>query len=287
MAEALLDLLQPGEVERRVRDLPPLPQAVLEVLQVLRDDRLSSERCVRLIEQDPALAARTLRLANSAFYGAAGRVRRIGDAVSMLGLRTVSAALAAVSLAQAVPRGRCPHLAFDSYWRHAVATALAARRCAQHLGQDAEEAFLAGLVHDVGRLVLAAYFPEASAAVAARVAEQDCAVHEAEQALFGFDHGRVGAWLAQHWHFPDTIVAAIDRHHAPQPNPADGLSLDGLIHVADAMAHGLDVSREASEVVPLVAPWAWSALALDEGALLALFQRVEQDLADTCEALHL
>jgi HD-like signal output (HDOD) protein len=284
---AALEAITPAQLQDRVRELPALPEAVLEVLQVLRSDRLSAERCVHLIELDAALATRTLRLANSAFYGVAGRVARISDAVAMLGLRTVSGALAAAALTQAFPQQACPGFALADHWRHAVATALCARSLAPLAGLDAEEAFLAGLMHDFGSLVLATQFPRASAAAHALAAARPLPLHEAEAALLGVDHAEVGALLAAHWHFPPPMVRAIACHHAPPPADAAGVQLDGLLQWANSVARGLNLGTAAAAAPPPGEPAVWSALALDAAAALALSSSVEHSVHEMCAALHL
>ncbi|GAA0754460.1 HDOD domain-containing protein [Ideonella azotifigens] len=286
----MLDTYGLSQLPHKVKDLPVLPQAVLEVLQVLRNDNLSAEHCIQLIEKDPALAARTLRLANSAFYGAPGRVARIADAVSMLGLRTVSGVLAAAALTQAFPASACAGFDFAAYWRHGLAVAMSARSLASHCGLDPEQAFLAGLMHDIGQLVLAAHFPAAGNAVQALMTSTDVPRVRAEQTLLGQDHCQVGALLAVHWRFPAPIVEAIAQHHAPPPAAASApaaLDLTGLVHACDAVAHALDLAGLAEEAVPEIDLSVWTRLRLDEARAMRLFASVEGGVRDMCAALSL
>ena len=276
------------DLAHRVRDLPALPQAVMEIMQVLRNDQLSAERCIHLIEQDPALAARTMRLANSAFWGVAGRVSRITDAVNLLGLRTLSGVLAAAALTQSLPRQLCPGFDFAAHWRHSIGTALASRLMAAGTPLDPEEAFLAGLVHDFGQLVLTAYCPQAHEAVYALASREDLPLMQAEVQLLGLHHGQVGALLARHWHFPEAIVAAVEHHHRPPaPAPGSGVNLIGLVHLGDAMAHALDLAGRDDEAVPEVSPAVWQALALPEERGLRMLAEVERGVHDMCAALSL
>jgi putative nucleotidyltransferase with HDIG domain len=225
----------------RIGEMPPLPQAVVELMQLLRHESLSVNRCIALIESDPALAARTLRLANSAFYGVPGRVGSIVAAVRMLGLRTVSSALTAAALQTAVRVADCPAFDFDGHKRHAIATALAARELGVLLGMDAEEAFLAGLLHDVGQLMLAACAPAEASLALAWAREHQASAVAAETAVLGWSHPQIGAMVAERWHFPPALVRAIAQHHEPDaPDPGRAISLSGLLQAADAIAHALD-----------------------------------------------
>lgn len=283
MPETPLTLAQ---IQSCVEALPALPQAVREVMQALERDDISVDRCVHLIEQDPALAARTLRVANSAFYGMPGRVARIGDAVTLLGLRAVSGVLLAVSLGHRLDTSRCIGFSYRSAWRHGMATALAARLLAPRLALDADEAFVAGLLHDIGKLVLAAHFPQAGAQALALARSADVSDLEAEQAALGLDHARIGAELATHWRFPPAVSQAVLHHHAPADSADDTVCrLAGLIQLADALAHALDLADDPAEAVPTLDPALWQALSLPEDEALALLAQVERGVEETCRAL--
>lgn len=288
--------VDPADLKAHLGELPALPQAVLQLLQLLRDDRLSTEQCIRLIETDPILTTRTLRLANSAFYGMAGRVTRITDAVAMLGLRTVAAALAAATLTQAFRQEDCPGYCHAEHWRHSVATALCARELAPRAGLDEEEAFLAGLMHDFGCLVLAIQCAPGAAAAMAMSREQGLPLHEAEAAVLGLNHADVGALLAQHWHFPAEIVAAIEHHHRrPVAEAGSRVPLEALVQLANALAQRLhsgdsgELSEPALDAVLNAAPDAAlaQALALDDTALQELLARTALGVQEMCAALHL
>lgn len=284
-------------VARRVRELPALPAALNRVLGALRDDQLRSDGLAALIEQDQALCARTLRLANSAFYGLQGRVGSVHDAIRLLGLRTVANLLTAATLAGQAGLARCPGFDFRLYWRHSVAVSLAAREIARACGHDADEACVTGLLHDVGRLALAAYFPaELSAALdLAHAADLDPTT--AERTVLGLDHGQVGAMVAAHWRLPAELVRAIGHHHAPPQPEAAGLNRSGVaagdagwlvdtVHVADAVAHALDLAGDPNEAVPAMSLDSWvrlNAVPLDS---TRLFATVEAGVAEMAAALQ-
>lgn len=266
-----------GTLARRITALPPLPEALTEVLLALNRAQLSANRSIELIEHDPALAARTLRLANSAFYGVRGRVASIGDAVRMLGLRTVAGVLAAAAVHNAIRIESCSGFRFQVYWQHAIATALAARALAPIAGRDADEAFLAGLMHDTGQLALAAFYPSHASAALALAQARDLPAEQAEQTVLGVTHPQVGALLAAHWHFPAPIVQAIANHHCPEPADAgQRVSLSGLVQVADAVAHALDLSADPHDAVPAIDAAVWQALGLNLDAALRVFEAVER-----------
>lgn len=270
----------------RVSELPPLPAAVAEVLRVLGQPGLSVQHCVALIEHDQALALRTLRLANSAFYGVPGRVGSVGDAVSLLGLRTVSTVLVAVAMHQCVRVDRCPQFDFDAYWRHAITSALAARHLAPHRRCGADQAFLAGLLHDCGQLALAAFAPVQAGQAITLAASQGIEPSLAEERLLGFAHPALGALVAGHWRFPADIVDAIAQHHQPGHGTARPLApLVDVVQMADALAHALQHSASPEQALPLVNPALWLALALPADSALNLLAAVAHDANAMAQAL--
>jgi putative nucleotidyltransferase with HDIG domain len=269
--------LEPAAWARCILTLPSLPSAFIAAVELLSNDDASAASCIAAIERDQALTVRVLRLANSPFYGAQGQVSRIGDAVQMLGLRTVASALAAVSLRTALGSLRCDGFCFASYWRHTLCTAIAARELAQVASRDAGEAFLLGLLHDVGKLILAMTSPELESQALQLVRSDGLTMHDAEQLLLGVTHAEVGAVVARQWNFPAAFAEAIADHHRPVPAPAgEGPSLPLLIHLANEMAHG--VEEPSSNTETRVNDPLWSVLGSSEQAMRALTARVTDEL---------
>jgi putative nucleotidyltransferase with HDIG domain len=281
------DRIDGAQVRQRVRELPPLPKAALDALAALRDEQTSSQHCADLIGRDQALVARTLRLANSAFYGVPGRVATTRDAVHLLGRRTLGSVITVATLSQQFPGQGCPGFSFAAFWRHAMATALASRAVARSLQASDETAFTTGLLHDVGRLALAAYFPlQMSAAIRAQHDEGQAKV-EAENATLGTNHVEVGALIATHWNFPAEVSQAIAGHHAPLAGAGSSASLADIVHVADAIAHALDLAGDADEVVPELDRDTWNRVGLSTPAVLAIFSDTEAGVAELCRVMDL
>ncbi len=265
--------------------LPPMPQATLDALEALRNEELGSADCAELLGHDPALAARALRLANSAFYGVPGRVMHLRDAVHLLGRRTLASLMTVALLARQFEAGANPALSVTAFWRHAIATGYAARELAQALQADAELAFLTGLLHDVGRLALAARFPAAMDTVLQRAQDASAGWHGIEREVFGTDHVEVGRAAAQRWRFPQAVVDAIGDHHAPGATPDGHASLADIVHVADAIAHALDLNGDPWERVPPLDPDAWNRIGLPPRVLLPALRVTERGVAELSLAL--
>lgn len=257
---------------RQIQELPSLPVVVLELLSSMDQDDTDVHVLAQKIELDQALAAKTLRIANSSFYGMQSKVTSIPQAVSVLGfhsIRTVVTACALTGSFAPVSGG----FDFQAFWRHSLATAIAARLLAPHLRVNPETAFTAGLLHDLGTLVLVTRFPAEHALVRSYRQAHDCQMADAELAVIGIDHAQVGSALAAYWKFPETIQQAVADHHAIDRLEAGGLPL--AVHLANAVALALDLAGVDDALVPPLSPAGWRSVALDEQAWLALLGQTE------------
>jgi HD-like signal output (HDOD) protein len=270
---------------REVRNLPALPQAVLEARELLASEDVAFEPLAEAISHDTALAADLLRLANSALYGVAGRVRTVRDAVSVLGLRNLDMLLTAAAVRSSLRPAHGGPFDTVSHWRHGVASGLCAFHLAAEKKLERDAAFTAGLLHDLGRLALACVAPQPMQDLLARQSAEDAPLLLLEQQQLGADHAAFGAVVAQHWHFGADIVEAIRMHHGPGERPAGPLV--DIVHVADAMVHALDLNALPGERVPPIDPMAWNRLALSDEACLRIFERTEAGMEELCQALGL
>lgn len=279
-------MLRTNEAEAllaRIRDLPVLPQALADLMKAMQREDVAIDQLAATISHDQALTAKTLRLANSSFYGMPRRITSIRDAIGVLGLRNLGMALTAAGVSGCFALPQCRGFDLVAHWRHAVACALCARHAARVIGLDDTAAFTAGLLHDIGRLALASGLPETLAPVYEHRRLLDCQMDEAERALLGTDHADIGATIAMRWHFGSDVVEAIRHHHAPPGSTS--ATLTDVVHAANAIVHALDLSGVPDDMVPALAPDAWNRLGLDAGACHRLFAQTEAELNDLCEAL--
>lgn len=244
----------------RIRQLPSLPAVVLELLASLEDEDADVDSLVRKISQDQALVVKTLRVANSSFFGLQGQVETIQDALVVLGFRQLRTLVVAASVNGRIPGSEHSAALSKSFWQHGLLVGLSAQTLAKACGRNADGAFTAGLLHDVGRLALAGCFPDEYGEVEALRKARDCYPIEAERELLGIDHAEVGGAIAARWNLPVALTEAIALHHAP-PEGASGVA--ALIHVADVIAHALDLTGVADDLVPSLQAAAWNQLGLD------------------------
>ncbi len=256
-----------------VARVPCVPDVLLALLD-LGERYDASDAIIRIVSRDQALVALILRVANSAFYRMSGRIGSLEAATRVLGTRnTRDLAIAAASRALIpLPAGTC--FEADAFWRHSCATAVCAREISATVGQDPELAFTAGLLHDFGRLVMVAGFPEQFDQLlkAQETAQGDRL--DAEQLVFGFDHGTAGGALAELWRLPPPIAAAMANHHLGDSHAPDPLA--DLVHLADALAHALDFGAGPHDHVPPLSDAACARLRVDWSAIRASLGTLER-----------
>lgn len=273
------------QVSARLKQLPSLPTVVSELLSSFANEDVNVDQIASQIARDQGLTARVLRVANSSFYGLQSKVGSIHEAVVVLGFRAVRSMVLAVGVNGAFRADQCPGFDAPAYLRHGVGVGLAARILAPLAKQNPELAFTAGLLHDIGELVLASNFSKPYSEALAYRAQHDVALPEAEQAVLGITHAEVGALLAETWRFPPALRQAVADHHAPAAAPAD--SLANLVHVADATAHALGLSRFNDEMVMPLDGVAWSRLGITWDAYAQALPKIEKDFDETYQALTL
>lgn len=261
------------EVIKSVEELPSLPAVVMEVLESIDQEAVNLAQLTRKIILDQALTAKILRCANSSYYNTQSPITTIQQAINLIGVSGVRNLVVAAALKGNFPECRCKGFDFQVFWRHTIATAVCAKILARHLQLNQDYAYTAGLLHDIGRLVLVTRFtPLYEEAIAWR-AQNDCHMLQAERAVLGVDHVITGEALAAHWQFSKGIQKAISKHHEPDLSCGDTVA--AVIHVADAVAHALDFSGDRDDLVPPVSMQIWSALGLDAQQWLSIFRETE------------
>ena len=270
------------QIVANVRDLPPLPLIVTELISTLGQADVSTGELAAKVSKDQALTAKTLRLANSSFYGLQCKVRTIEQAIAVLGFDSVRALVTSAGII-----GNFPDSAgafdFAAFWRHAIGSALCAKSLAKIVKCNQEFAFVSALLHDIGHLVLVTGFPDQYVAVVAHRLANDCDMIEAERAVLGLDHTMVGRALAQHWKFPELIQRAIGNHHSPMT--ADLGDIPSVVHVANAIVHALDLAGDPDERVPTIAQNAWDSLRIDSAGLRQVLRDTESEFKHVCQIL--
>lgn len=264
------------QVIKGVQQVPSLSAVVTEILASFDKEDIDTADLVRKLGQDQGLTARVLRVANSPFYGISSKVGSVSEAVVVLGFHNVRSLVAAAGIINQFPASKGGGFDRLAFWQHGIGSAVCAQMLAKTLGKDQALAFTAGLLHDIGKLVLDAFFHDDYTAAVARCVAEDSALLEAEQTELGLEHGLVGYELAKRWKFPLAIQQAIRDHHQPEREPA---ALTDLVHVANVLCHALDFGHSGYDMVPPLSSAAWTRLGLDWDTMPVQMAEIELQYA--------
>ncbi|MDX1252967.1 MAG: HDOD domain-containing protein [Gammaproteobacteria bacterium] len=223
------------QVDDAVERLPSLSLVVTEIMRIIDSGEADIDALEKKIYQDQVLTARILRIANSPFYGFSGKIASAKEACVVLGLYTIrNIAITAAALGAFPPGARQDAHDLLEDWDHAVRTAVTAKVLAGHYGLEQNLAFTAGLLHDLGRIMLKVSFPEQYSAVMDYQKSSGILFKEAEMAVLGVEHCQAGERLAERWNLPTPIRAAMAHHHAPDEGSHSPVV--DLVHIADTLS---------------------------------------------------
>lgn len=223
----------PEKLVSGVISLISLPEVCQRLQLVLSDPDHDRNTVARLINQDPALTLRLLRIVNSAYYGMMRTIDTVSQAVSVIGEEDLMNLVLATSATTALSRLSNPMIDFQVFWRHSIQCGLVARAMAQSIRQPRGEVlFIAGLLHDIGKVVLYHQMPDLARAVRHEIELQGCSDFEAEQRMLDFDHSQVGEALIRAWGLPETLSQSIGCHHQPLNAKTHGIEAC-LVYIAN------------------------------------------------------
>jgi len=265
--------VQLEDMVKRIKDLPTLPEVAMEMLQNLDDEESSLDMVTEKIALDHSVTAKLLRLANSSYYGNNSKVVTLQQATAMLGVKNVKNLIRMTALSNKFPTASCPAFDFKAFWRHSVATAICAELISRALHMKHDFAFTAGLLHDIGKLVLVTAYPVNYDQVLHYQKNADCLLIEAERCILHIDHVDAGLALATHWNFSEAVCDAIRGHHHPEQENLNVLA--SVVHVANAIVHALDLAHDENNMLPLLSQAAWDTLGLGEADYLSIFRETE------------
>lgn len=273
--------ITPQELITNLGDLPPLPQVAAQVLRIAADPDASTDELQRVISTDQALASQILKIANSAMFGMVREVKTLTQAIMTLGFSTIKSVVIASSAKNLYNRGNSG-LQERLMWEHALVTALAGRAYGKQLRfPRTEEAFLAGLMHDIGKSVMGIKFPDRYGAMIRTVYNEQGDTLELELDTFGFDHTMVGEALLHSWNLAQSIEQTVRWHHEPAEAPKENRGLAALVALGNQMALDQKIGIGRPESLARATAQALEILNLSqdqlEGHREAILQALELD----------
>jgi putative nucleotidyltransferase with HDIG domain len=224
------------KILKAVKDLPAMPNVIIKIQKLLLDPNSDTEQIAALIETDQAIAAKVLKMANSPFYGMSGKISSIHHAAVALGYKTLSE-LTAITAFSGLLGKKLSGYGYnsDELWKHSLAVALASKIIAEKINPElTHEALTAGLIHDIGKLILDPYVLEKREAFDQFMEGGNQTCLKAEKQILGFDHAEIAFEICKSWKFPDPLAHSIKYHHCPSQSNEDKMAF--ILHLADYIA---------------------------------------------------
>lgn len=278
---------QVAEVLRKVTTIATLPQVTSQIIKTVEDPKSTAQQLHRIVSHDPALVTRILKVVNSAFYGLPGQVASIERAIVILGLNGIKNIAVAASLGQLF-RGAsiCEGVSARDLWTHCIAVAVAARDLSRNMKLNiADEAFLAGLIHDIGILVSLQVYPEKLSEVC-RVAQSSGGDFiQLERQIVGLDHQQLGMGLAEQWKFPRACQLVAGYHHTPLTLADQTRHLVAIVHVADTLCCQARLGMYLTSAHQTLGEARLAELRIDPTAVAQTTERLPQLAADAAALL--
>lgn len=264
---------------QRLHALPAIPRIAREILSLKIVSDKDERALLQLIEKDPSISARVIGLANSPLFGASRKIMSVGDAAALLGIRRVKMTAMSFAMMNAMARTPAGLLNVHDLWRHSLTVTMAMQTMSRYMPPAVrpsdDEVFLAGLLHDIGFLVLDCIHPMLSDRFHALLAaETGRSVEEVEVGVLEMSHSELGAELARHWGLPENIVAVLRYHHQPgEAQAAAGQPLVSMVNLAEKL---LPTFGAMGLALPEIAPGEWQSLGIDPGNAAEIGEAAQQ-----------
>jgi len=276
------------DVEQMVEDISTihsLPMFYAQLSEAIDHPRSSIADIARIISEDQGLTARILKLSNSPLFGYFSKIETITQAVTIIGVlqvRDLALAISVMDVFAGIPEDL---VNMEQFWRHSLAAGLAARLLATCQREASlERFFVAGILHDVGRLIMYIKAPEVSLDLLERCRNSGELLHRMERDRFGFDHAQVGGCLLRRWKIPPRVAEPVERHHDCR-NALHYPREASILHFADIIAHALQIGNSGEVSVPELDRSVWDRLGISSHFLPTLVQQVDTKFNDTIHIL--
>ena len=259
-----------------IREIPTLPQVLSKILATIEDPLSSAADLEHIIKNDQALTTKLLAVSNSAYYGFRHEVTTVSRAVVAIGYREVRNICMGLSLAGFLhPSTFANQKLAQLLWLHSLAVSEATKVVAEYTGSaDSDVAFTAGLLHDIGKVVLAAFYPDKTEKIIAKASADDISLEEAELEYNGL-HTEIGELLAQKWELPQVMIEVIGRHHQPSPRHTH-FHMISAVHLADYVVRNLGFRDSYRTELPVLKAQALQGTGMDKADMIRLAKTLQQ-----------
>jgi putative nucleotidyltransferase with HDIG domain len=237
------------KILKSVKELPPMPQVVIKTQELIADSDSDAKKIAEIIETDQGIATKVLKVANSVYYGMSGKISSISHASVVLGNKILGEVVMLAG-AEGIMDGKLPGYGYDSkdLWKHSLAVAFGSKIISNSKNPDlVKEAHMAGLIHDVGKIILDSYIVEKKEEIESFMEKEEKTFLDAESHYFGFNHAEIASEVCKKWNFPESLIFPIKHHH--QPGNSDGSELSYILHMADYIAILSGIGYDSDDVL--------------------------------------
>jgi HD-like signal output (HDOD) protein len=271
--------------------LPTLPSVVTKVLNLLSNPKVSAKKIGEVISTDISLSSKTLKIVNSAFYGFPKRISTITQAVVILGFNTIKSAVFGVAVINAFNKySKNPVIDYNEFWTHSVSVGAASRVLAKRCGYDLiEEAFIGGIIHDVGKLILSQFSTNTYQKVMEEAEKKDesYSFSDIERKYLDYDHSEIGHYLVEKWNFPENLSSVIKYHHNPLKAPENlDKRLIFIVSVANILVNILKIGNVGNFYIEKIPGQVWNALNLKVSQLPEIYDEIKNEYDKSSLFLH-
>lgn len=241
------------QVLRNIRNLPTLPDVVMEILRLCDDQSATTREISQLIEKDPVLTTKVLKLVNSSYFGLSKEIFSINQALVLIGYNNLKSLIMSASMLQVFHQdSQVGSFSRKALWKHSIGVGIGARFLAKRYRMgDAEQAFVAGLIHDVGKVIIDWFFHPQFEDIIEMVDRDQCWIRDAENHVMQVTHEEVGSYLASRWNLPDMLKEAIAFHHSPARSQEHAVTA-AQVQLADALIRELGIGYGGDPTIPQV-----------------------------------
>jgi len=265
-----------------INQISTLPMIYARINELIDNPTSSASNVGKIISGDQGLTVRLLKLVNSAFYGFPSKIDTVSRAVTIIGFKQLRELVCATSvLGMFKDLGNDVSLNMEDFWKHSIACGLTSRILAIYGRQENPESFfVAGLLHDIGRLILLEKYSEKYKTVFSVANEKNLLVFEAEMDIFGFTHAAVAKELVSFWNLPHNLQGAVGYHHEPG-RVEDNSTYADIVHIADILVHANEIGSSGERFIPPLVPDAWKKVGLKKSILEPAFENLHEQFQDT------
>ena len=241
-----------------VKNLPTLPLALEEARRLAENPNTTIPQLAAVICRDQVLSGKVLKMVNSPAYGFPGRIASIQNALVLLGFNVIKSLIISTLVFESMSQG------MTGLWRHSVGCSIACSELGKVLGmKNTDELFIAGLLHDIGKVITAVQLPDAQKEIVQLVQEKDISYHDAEEKVLGLAHPRISAWLAEHWNLPAALRYSMAYHHRPA-STQHYTEFVCIVHIGNFLTRLFEFGSGGDENVPQLNPYSFKPLNLNQ-----------------------